>query len=85
VEDGDLYWAFQGLDTERFKLNHYEDDIFTWLLPRNELSRRGRWVGSDQGPLFWKAVFKTSGGPSIDALSWAHDTDVPPLELKKEE
>lgn len=84
VEDGNLYWAFQGLDSEKFKLDHYEDDAFTWLLPRNELSRRGRWVGSDQGPLFWKAVFKASGESGIDTLSWAHDMDVPPLQLKKE-
>lgn len=31
-----------------------DDDTVLWLLPRNELSRRGRWVGSDQGPAFWK-------------------------------
>lgn len=85
IEDGGLYWAFQGLDSEKFKLNHYEDDAFTWLLLlRNELSRRGRWVGSNQGSLFWKAVFKSSSESGIDTLAWAHDTDVPPLQLKKE-
>ncbi|KAH8902821.1 hypothetical protein BR93DRAFT_941136 [Coniochaeta sp. PMI_546] len=85
AEEGGLYWAFHGLDSEKFKLNHYEDDDFTWLLPHNELSRRGRWVGSNEGPLFWKAVFKSSSEFGIDTLAWAHDTDVPPLQLKKEQ
>ncbi|KAK4201005.1 beta-lactamase/transpeptidase-like protein [Triangularia verruculosa] len=83
LEEGSLYWAIQGLDSEKFKLNHYDDDTFTWLLPRNELSRRGRWVGGDQGPDFWKAVFKVEAG-LINKLYWAHDTSVPPLELTKE-
>lgn len=83
LEDGRLFWALQGLDSEKYELKHYEDDTFLWLLPRNELSRRGRWVGSDQGPAFWKAEFRASGGP-IDELYWAHDSDVPALKLTKE-
>ncbi|KAJ5959871.1 uncharacterized protein N7479_007021 [Penicillium vulpinum] len=85
LEDNKLYWRFQGLDSEKFPLEHYEDDTFTWLLPRNELSRRGRWVGSDQGPAFWKAVFQCSEDGRIDKLYWAHDIGVPPVELTKEE
>lgn len=45
------------LDTEKFPLKHYEAHTFTWLQPRNELSKRGRWVGAVQGPEFWKVVF----------------------------
>ncbi|KAK0726346.1 beta-lactamase/transpeptidase-like protein [Apiosordaria backusii] len=44
LEDGNLYWALQGLGLEKYKLTHYEDGSFTWLLTRNELSRRGRWL-----------------------------------------
>ncbi|KAJ5827588.1 hypothetical protein N7447_004351 [Penicillium robsamsonii] len=84
LEDNQLYWRLQGLDSEKFPLEHYEDDTFTWLLPRNELSRRGRWVGSDQGPAFWKAIFQCSDGGHIDKLYWAHDIGVPPVELTKE-
>ena len=29
VEDGILYWAFQGLDSEKWQLDHYEQDTFT--------------------------------------------------------
>ncbi|KAJ5360005.1 hypothetical protein N7517_009196 [Penicillium concentricum] len=85
LEDNQLYWRLQGLDSEKFPLEHYEDDTFTWLLPRNELSRRGRWVGSDQGPAFWKATFQCSDGGRVDKLYWAHDIGVPPVELTKEE
>lgn len=50
LEDGVLYWAQQGLETEKFALNHYQDDVCTWLQPRNELVKRGRWV--DQPKVF---------------------------------
>lgn len=85
LEDNKLYWRLQGLDSEKFSLEHYEDDTFTWLLSRNELSRRGRWVGSDQGAEFWKAIFQCSDDGRIDKLYWAHDTGVPPVELTKVE
>ncbi len=84
VEEGELCWALQGLDSEKFELKHYEHDTFTWLQPRNELSRRGRWVGGDQGPDFWKAVFGADSGGTISRLYWSHDTGVPAVAFKKE-
>jgi hypothetical protein len=84
VEDNNLYWALQGLKSEKFRLTHYEDDIFTWLQPRNELSRRGRWVGTDQGPSFWKVEFKAGQDGKPDRLYWVHDNDVPADEYRKE-
>ena len=51
-EDGTLYWALQGLPSEKFSLDHYEHDTFTSLRPRNELAKRGRWV--NQGAEFSK-------------------------------
>ncbi|CDM30445.1 hypothetical protein DTO013E5_2597 [Penicillium roqueforti] len=83
--DNKLYWRLQGLESEKFQLEHYEDDTFTWLLPRNELSRRGRWVGWDQAAPFWKAVFECNDNGRIDKLVWEHDTGVPPMQLTKEE
>ncbi|KAJ5686908.1 hypothetical protein N7536_009527 [Penicillium majusculum] len=85
LEENKLYWRLQGLDSEKFPLEHYENDTFTWLLSRNELSRRGRWVGSGQGPAFWKAIFQCSDCGCIDKLYWAHDTGIPPVELTKVE
>ncbi|CAG5178710.1 uncharacterized protein ALTATR162_LOCUS8837 [Alternaria atra] len=68
LENGQLYWLLQGLESEEFSLNHYEDDSFTWLQPHNEVSRRGRWVECDQGPDFWKAVFKGGEDGKINKL-----------------
>ncbi|GES65200.1 D-aminoacylase [Aspergillus terreus] len=84
LEGGKLYWLLQGLETERFSLQHYEHDTFTWLQPRNELSRRGRWVGGDQGSEFWKVEFKTSQEETIERLSWLHDNGVPAVEYHNE-
>ena len=85
TEEGEeLYWALQGLESEKFQLIHFEDDAFTSLQPRNELSRRGRWVGPDQGPLFWKVEFKVDEKGIIGSLFWAHDSGVPAMEFRKE-
>lgn len=84
VENDELYWALQGLNSEKFRLTHYEDDVFTWLQPRNDLSQRGRWVGPDQGPSFWKVEFKIGEDGKPDRLFWAHDNGVPAVEYKKE-
>ncbi|KAI1178439.1 putative D-aminoacylase [Nemania sp. FL0916] len=84
VENDELYWSLQGLDSEKFLLLHYEYDIFTWLQPRNGLSRRGRWVGPDQGPEFWKVEFKVSEDDKPHSLFWVHDNGVPADEYRKE-
>ncbi|PVI00850.1 beta-lactamase/transpeptidase-like protein [Periconia macrospinosa] len=83
LEDGQLYWLFQGLDSEKFALKHYENDCFTWLAPRNELLKRGRWVGWDQGLEFWQVSFQTGQNGKVDTLLWSHDNGVPALEYKK--
>jgi hypothetical protein len=81
-ESGKLYWAFQGLDSEKFALDHYEDDVFTWIQTRNELAKRGRWV--DQGPEIWKADFRAGKDGRIENLFWVHDIGVPAVENTRE-
>lgn len=81
LEEGVLYWALQGLESEKFHLNHFEEDVFTWLQPRNELAKRGRWV--DQGAPFWKVEFKINAVGGIDKLLWVHDIGVPAVEYHK--
>ena len=78
-----LYWAAQDWDSEKYILTHYENDTFTWLQPRNELARRGRWV--DQGPEFWKIKFHSGGRQGIESLSWAHDEEIPNGEIFSKE
>ncbi|KAH0840710.1 hypothetical protein FOPE_06055 [Fonsecaea pedrosoi] len=84
VEGGELYWALQGLRSEKFRLTHYEEDVITRLQSRNELSRRGRWVGPDQGPDFWKVEFRVEEDGKPNRLYWVHDNDVAAVEYRKE-
>jgi hypothetical protein len=42
LEDGKLYWAVQGLDTEKFETGHFDGNTFTWLRARDYLAKRGR-------------------------------------------
>lgn len=80
---GKLHWAFQGLDSERYELQPYHGHIFTWFLPRNELSRRGRWVlGNDVDLDFWKVEFTTENAHIVSA-SWRHDPDLQPVVYKR--
>lgn len=81
LEQGTLYWSFQGLESEKFRLDHYEQDVFTWLHPRNELAKRGRWV--DQRAPFWKVDFKANDSGHISRLMWVHDIGVPAVEFTK--
>ena len=81
VEEGALNWAFQGLKAEKWQLDHYNQDTFTWIRPRNELTKRGRWV--DQSAAFWKAEFKANKNGQIDTLMWVHDIGVPAVAYLK--
>ena len=73
--DDKLFFALQGLQSEKYELTHYQNDIFTWLRPRNELARRGRFT--HQKSLYYMLRFNASGNGEIGQLSWTHDADVP--------
>ncbi|ROV90339.1 hypothetical protein VMCG_09751 [Cytospora schulzeri] len=75
LKDGKLSWAIQGLESEKFELDHYQDDVFTWIRPRNYMAARGRWV--DNPPIFWEIRFTKDKSANINCLNWTHDPDVP--------
>lgn len=74
IEKGELYWSVQGLESEKYVLAHYHEDVFSWLRPRDEMAARGRWV--DQGAEFWLIRFGTSNSGVVDRLAWVHDLEV---------
>lgn len=74
IDDGQLHYAVQDLDSEKYPLVHYENDVFSWLRPRNEYAARGRWV--DQGAEFWLIKFGVGANDNIDRLNWVHDMEV---------
>lgn len=80
LADSTLSWAFQGLDSERYSLKHYDGDTFTWLQPRNDLSRRGRWVlGNDNDASFWLVSFGVGKSGETGTISWRHDPSLDPI------
>lgn len=83
LEGGKLFWLLQGLESEKFELTHYEHDTFLWLITRNELSSRGRWIGSDLVPSFWKVDFEGNTDGKVDKLLWNHDNGVPARQFRK--
>ncbi|KAJ8131518.1 hypothetical protein O1611_g2108 [Lasiodiplodia mahajangana] len=75
IDNGKLYWALQGLDSEKFELDPFDADTFLWLRPWNYMATRGRWV--DSPPIFWKVHFKVNEEGIVTTLNWAHDPSVP--------
>ena len=69
-----LYFALQGLESEKYALKHYHNDDFVWLQPREELARRGK--ATVQESSFYKIRFEASDGGAIDRLRWGHSTDI---------
>lgn len=74
-ESHKLYFALQGLATEKYELTHYQDDVFTWLQSRNHLARRGRFT--HQTPLYYQSRFQSDSKGNVYKLMWTHDSDVP--------
>jgi CubicO group peptidase (beta-lactamase class C family) len=70
-DDESLTMCFQGNHDQWYTLEHNQDDIFTWVLTRNENARRGRF------PVTWRAFYKlkfeAEKGAEIDSLVWEND------------
>ena len=67
-----LTMCFQGNHEQRYTLEHYEHDIFSWVLTRDECARRGRF------PVTWRAFYllrfrAQSGSDEVEELVWVND------------
>lgn len=71
-----LQLAFQGLDSQIWKMEHYQHDTFLWLMSRDEAVSRARFPYSPEK--LYKLDFLANEGGEIDSLLWAHDADGPP-------
>lgn len=64
--------CFQGNHEQRYVLEHYQNDIFSWVLTRDENARRGRF------PVTWRAFYllKFQGRGVLDEIKdlvWEND------------
>lgn len=66
-----LGMRLQGRPSEAFSLSHYEDDVFCWWMPHDEIMRRGRYTG--YGPKHYLISFSVAVGGQVRALRWAWD------------
>ena len=71
-----LQLSFQGLDSQTWKMEHYQDNSFLWLMSGDEAVSRARFPYSPEK--FYKLDFVASDeSGEIDSLLWAHDADGP--------
>jgi hypothetical protein len=73
-ENESLSIKFEGREDEAWKLFHNHADVFTWLVPRNEFAKRGRFTTSWFDAEYFKINFWVdcdSGIPT--SLQWRHD------------
>ncbi|KAI4924848.1 uncharacterized protein J4E92_006884 [Alternaria infectoria] len=73
-QSGSLNVMFEGLEDEVWTLFHNHADVFTWLVPRNTLARRGRFTTSWFDSEYFKFNFYTHPDEHhILGLTWKHD------------
>ena len=71
-----LQLAFQGLDSQVWKMEHYQDNSFLWLMSRDEAVGRACFPYSSE--TLYKLEFLASDeSGEINSLLWAHDADGP--------
>ena len=68
---------FQGLESQKWALNHYEDDTFLWLAEREEQAKRGRMVTYPLVANHFKLIFQAGEKGQIERLCWPHEAGVP--------
>lgn len=66
----------QGLSSQRYTLQHYRDDSFTWIMPFDEVIRRAR-SAAYYTPEYYVVEFVGDGDGEIDRLAWVMESDLP--------
>lgn len=79
LQDNILKFKFQGWPSQRYRLDHYRDDVFTWEMTAEEFISRGRWP--DLSASAYIFYFGSDQGSDIDTLTWIHDWAVPEGEI----
>ncbi|KAF7676170.1 hypothetical protein GT037_005675 [Alternaria burnsii] len=75
LEDGNLFFSFQGLASQKHQLHHHGADCFNWPLTEKRSRTLGRWPDLDASTYEFR--FDTNDDDNIIALRWVHDPDIP--------
>ncbi|KAK0726350.1 beta-lactamase/transpeptidase-like protein [Apiosordaria backusii] len=72
---GSLVMAAQGLLSQEYTLQHYQNDSFTWIMPFNEIIRRARSATYYTSEYY--IVNFVDGKGEIDRLAWVMESGLP--------
>ena len=84
AQNGNLMMCYQSHHEQLYHLKHHRQDVFSWLLTRDESVRRGRFpITFSEFYLFYFVASECGG--EIDGLRWCNDSNVPGGELFQRE
>lgn len=81
MDEDQLYMCHQDDRSQFYQLKHYDYDAFSWLLTRDETTRRGLFPVT-QTQYYILALGQGDDG-QIDHVIWRHDPSVPEGETFK--
>ncbi|MCJ1460683.1 hypothetical protein MMC28_011065 [Mycoblastus sanguinarius] len=74
-----LTMCFQGKASERYDLQHYHNDTFSWFLSHNEAARRGRFI-AEFGAEYYLIYFEGGRSGTVTSLRWHWNPEAPRSE-----
>lgn len=72
-EENQLFMKFQGMDSQSNKMEHYHHDIFSWLMPYDEVVRRYRGAQFYSAEYYLIEFRSSVQNGNLDQLLWAMD------------
>lgn len=79
LQDNILEFKFQGWPSQRYPLDHYHGDIFTWKMTAEESISKGHWPNLPTSVYLF--YLDSDQGSGINTLKWVHDWTVPEGEI----
>ncbi|KAL8704249.1 MAG: hypothetical protein Q9201_002595 [Fulgogasparrea decipioides] len=76
-DDECLEVLFQGLESQKWALTHYEGDTFLWLASREEQAKRCRMTTYPLVANHFKLIFQANKEGEVDRVCWPHEAGVP--------
>jgi CubicO group peptidase (beta-lactamase class C family) len=76
AEEDKLVMVLQGVKSQPFSLQHYQNDTFSWWMSYNDIMRAARFAIGTQ-PHYWLIHFGVDDDGKIDKIMWALEASLP--------
>lgn len=73
--NGTLQMKWQGLDSQSYELHHYHYDIFSWLMPLEEIVKRARGIPFYPSEYYLLEFGSDKNDEKVDYLRWSMDSN----------